>query len=84
MGLKSKILLSVFMLVSLSGCLTPSKQSGDFITIKPSAAQIESAARAIVCDSFKRVKFSKANDTPLTVAQVRQNNAALGTFKCAD
>lgn len=66
----------------LAGCMV-TKQSGDFITIKPSALELQSAVRTVVCDSFKRVSFSKANDSQLTIAQVRENNAALGVFKCA-
>lgn len=76
------IWISVFSL-SLAGCVITGK-SGDLVTIKPSTAQLESAVKTVVCDSFSPIKFRGKTDTPETVKQVREHNAALGSFKCAN
>jgi hypothetical protein len=70
-----------FLALSLCGCLVTGK-TGDFVTIKPSAAQIDSAAKRIVCDSFKPIYFSKKGDSPDTIKQIRENNAAWQSFGC--
>jgi hypothetical protein len=77
----TRIIAISLLSLPVAGCLTLGK-NGDFITIKPSAAQIESAAKSVVCDSFKPVRFSKKGDTPETIKQIRENNAALSSFGC--
>jgi hypothetical protein len=74
-------ILIIAIACSLAGCVTQ-QDKGDFITIKPSAAQIESAVRTVVCDAFKPLRYSGAKDTKETIAQARENNAALRSFNC--
>lgn len=66
----------------LAGCFITG-QSGDLVTIKPSAMELQGAVREAVCDSFRPITFSGKHDTPDTVKEVREHNAALGAFKCA-
>lgn len=67
--------------LALSGCLITGKV-GDFITIKPSAAQLSAAAKSVVCQSFSPITFSGSKDTAETVNQVRGHNAAYRSFGC--
>ena len=67
--------------VALYGCAA-SGRGGDFITVKPSAAQINAAASSIVCRSFESIFYSKKNDSPETVKKIREHNAAFGSFDC--
>lgn len=70
--------------LSLSGCVVtlgvPDKNG--FVTIKPTAAQFQAAARELVCQSFTPITFSAKGDSKTTIGQVRRHNAALRTFKC--
>ena len=65
-----------------SGCQTMGKTSDGMTIVKPSPAQIESAAKAVVCKSFKPITFSGKNDTSETISQVRGHNAAWQSYGC--
>jgi hypothetical protein len=65
----------------LTGCMITGSQ-GDIITVKPNAAQIQSAAKRVVCDSFKPFTFSGSKDTAETVRQAREHNAVLRAYGC--
>lgn len=75
------IAIAISATFALGGCMVTSK-SGDFVTVKPSDAQIQSAAKRVVCGSFRPVTFSKRKDTAETIAQIRRNNAAWESFGC--
>lgn len=77
----SLLILTIATTLSLAGCKTTGKV-GDFITIKPSRAQIEAAAREVVCGSFEPLTFSQRGDTRETVSGIREHNAAYGTYDC--
>ena len=62
-----------------TGCQTT---SDGMTVVKPSRAQIESAAKAVVCKSFKPITFSGKNDTSETISQVRGHNAAWQSYGC--
>ena len=80
-----KLLLPGLLSITLlTGCKTTGTTGTDLIVVKPSATQIESAAREVVCQSFKPITFSGKNDTSLTVSQVREHNAAYDTYRCGE
>lgn len=78
----TKILSLLILTIGISGCFLTGGKVGDFTIIKPSQAQISSAAKTIVCQSFGPIRFSGKGDTPDTVRQVREHNAALRSFGC--
>ena len=77
----SRAILTIAISAAIAGCKTTSRE-GDFVTIKPSPEQIQSAAKRVVCDSFAPITFSGKGDTAETVKQVREHNAAWGSFGC--
>jgi hypothetical protein len=67
----------------LAGCiLTGGTDSTGMTVIKPSRAQITDAAKNVVCNSFDSITFSGKKDTPETVRQIREFNAARAAYGC--
>lgn len=79
-----RIALAMLLTTALTGCKTTPITGTNFVKLQPSQAQIDRAARTVVCDSFKPITFSGSKDTDLTIRQVRGHNAALGAYKCAN
>ena len=73
------IAASLLLTLPLAGCVTG---GGDLVVAKPSRSQLQSSVSSTVCNSFKIIKFSGPSDTPATVKQVREHNAALRSFGC--
>lgn len=67
---------------ALSGCMITGKTKDGLSIIKPSQAQINSAAKRIVCDSFGPIRFSARGDTAQTIKEIREFNAARASFGC--
>ena len=77
-----KWLMTPIIAIALSGCMITGKTSDGFSIVKPSQAQINSAAKRIVCESFKPLTFDDRYDSSQTIAEIRRANARRASFGC--
>jgi hypothetical protein len=77
-----KLLTTLLIATSLAGCVITGKTSDGMSIVKPSRAQIDSAAKRIVCDSFSPLYFSGSKDSRDTIRAIREHNAAWKSYGC--
>lgn len=67
------LLVPLFLTIPLTCCATRTIVT----TISPKAA-----IKKTVCESFAVIRYSGTGDSPETVIQIRQHNAALRSYRC--
>ena len=76
-----RILVLTLITVTNAGCIITGTSNG-MTTIKPSAQELSSVAKKVICGSFAPITYSGKSDTPATIKQVREHNAALRAYGC--
>ena len=77
-----RMILITVMTLPLAACLITGSDGKGTITIKPTAQELSSVAKRVICESFSPITYSGKGDTPATVKQVREHNAALRAYGC--
>jgi hypothetical protein len=74
-------LATVFAVVQ-SFWLLPQALHPSVLQVIPSKRQVNAAISRAVCGSFNRITYSGKDDSPLTIRQIREFNAAWRSYGC--